>query len=312
MVDVPNGTRLAIAAFKDRVLWASLLAFGLAWCPVATRAAEPPLPWWQAETAMTDRGELLLSSKPWWPRAKSLAPDQQFSVRSDLPGGGSMLVRRERLTRRDGSRAQAIVWVIDDDGDLSHAGARGDKDSDCYVVDYDGDGRADRLVDYLDADRDGKAEEMEIRYFLDGRLRRAWFAVDLDQDGRMWDLTAYEYSGNFFRSDPYGDNFIYLNEYDPDRRQWLPHSECPFAFYDTNGDGQSDLVIRVSAVPSAVDPRKEPDYANSVFSSRGPFQDWMRDVRAVNLRYSVDLDGLASAERPLHYDLGFTGWARRL
>lgn len=298
-----TGGTIAVIHGRAVVFW--LAVFMLPCAPRPVHAAEPPLPWWQAETAMNERGELPLSNKPWWSRAKTLAAGQQFAVRSELPGGGQMLVRRERLTRRDRSQVEAIVWLIDDDGDLPPANAGGDKDSDCYVVDYDGDGRADRMVDYVDNDHDGQADEMEIRYFLDGRLRRAWFAVDLDQDGQMWDLVAYEYSGNFFRSDPYGDNFIYLNEYDPERKQWLPHSECPFAFYDTNGDGHSDLVIRVSAVPLGLDPEKAPDYANSVFGYRGPFEGWMRDVGAVNLRYSVDLDGLASAERPLHYDMGY-------
>ena len=73
------------------------------------------------------------------------------------------LVRRERLKRR---KADAIVWVVDDDGDMKPGDTEGDKDNDCYVVDYDGDGRVDRLVDYLDNNGDGKADEMEIRYFV--------------------------------------------------------------------------------------------------------------------------------------------------
>jgi len=284
---------------------AGILCLGLLVLPSGAAAQEKPIPWWEAETAMSDSGELLLSKKPWWPRAQALKPGEHLVVRSGYPGGALMLVRREHLVRRDRTEVDAIVWVLDDDGDLRPGDPDGDKDNDCYVVDYDGDGRADRMVDYIDNDGDGKPDEMEIRYFLDGRLRRAWFGVDLDKDGQMWDLIAYEYSGDFFRSDPYGNNLLYANEYDPGRKRWVPHSECPFAFYDTDGDGESEVVIRVSAVPLGFDRQKEPDYANSVFHYTGPFTERMRDVGAMNVRYSVDIDGLSSPQRRLHYDLGF-------
>ncbi len=272
--------------------------------PWSARAAEEPQPWWEAETALAEDGTLVLTDKPWWKRAQGLKVGEHFLVTSEFPGRGRMLVRRERFKRR-GKPTEAIVWVLDDDGDLRSGATDGDRDSDCYVVDYGGDGRVDRMVDYIDNDADGQPDEMDIRYFHDSQLRIAWFGVDLDRDGRMWDLAGYEYSGNFFRSDPYGDNLVYANKYDPGRKAWVPISECPFAFYDTDGDGQSEAVVRVSAVPLEFDPRKEPDPGNSLFSFKMPFQERMRRAGAVNVRYSIDLDGLSGAERPLHYDLGF-------
>ncbi|HUT32830.1 MAG TPA: hypothetical protein VNE39_05080 [Planctomycetota bacterium] len=281
--------------------WMLLPAFALAWPALA---GAPPAPWWERETAMDEKGQLVLAAKPWWARALALASGEHFAATSGADAAGKMLIRRERLTIK-GKPLDAIVWVIDDDGDLRPEDKDGDKDSDCYVADYDADGRADRLVDYLDNDGDGKPDEMEIRYFLGGRLRRAWFGVDLDKDSLMWDVVNYEYSGNFFRSDPHGDNLIYANEYDPERKAWVPHSECPFAFYDTDRDGQSEAVVRFSAVPLDFDGRAEPDYANSIFSYSGPFTERMRRVGVLNVRYSLDIDGLSSAERPLHYELGF-------
>ncbi len=272
--------------------------------PAVQQAAAP---WWEAETAMGPGGTLLLSGKPWWDRAGKLEVGEQFALQSEHPGRGQMLVRRERVTRRGGKQADAIVWVLDDDGDFQPGDRDGDKDSDCYVVDYDADGRVDRLVDYIDDDSDGVPDEMDIRYFQDGRLRRSWFGLDLDEDGRMWDLTGYEYSGDFFRSDPYGNSMIYMNEYDPDRNQWVPSCECPFAFFDTDGDGQSEVTIRASGVPLEFDPWDpfDMDYGNAVFGYTGPFTERMRHPGAVNIRYSRDVDGLSSAERPLHYDMGF-------
>jgi hypothetical protein len=272
---------------------------------VALYGQQKAPPWWETETALDENGCLLLKNKPWWSRAQALKTGAHFLVRSHYPGGGLMLIRRERVTRSNGQSVEALIWILDDDGDMIPDAKDGDKKNDCYVVDYDGDGRADRLVDYLDADGDGKPEEMEIRYFHNGQLRIAWFGVDLDRRGRVWNLTDYEYTGNFFRSYPYGNTFIYANKYDPQQKRWWPISECPFAFFDTQGKGQSDAVVRVSAVPLDFDPQKEPDSGNSGFSYLVPFSSRLRDIGAVNVRYSIDLDGRASPQRPLHYDLGF-------
>jgi hypothetical protein len=263
--------------------------------------------WWEAETALGEDGSLDLPSKSWWERAVSLETGDSFSITSELPGGGKMIVRRQELIRRGGRKTDALVWIIDDDGDLADKDTDGDTDSDCYVVDYGRDGKVDRIVDYLDNDADGTADEMDIRYFIDGVMRRSWFGLDLDDDGQMWDLKGYEYSGYFFKSDPYGNSMIFMNEYDPVRKVWVPSCECPFAFFDTDGDNQSEVVIRVSGVPLEFDPTKleDMDYGNSVFDYSGPFTQRMRHPGAVNFRYSFDIDGLSSDERPLHYEMGY-------
>ena len=126
-------------------------------------------------------------------------------------------------------KTDSLVWILDDDGDMK-PDEQADTDSDCYVIDYGRDGKVDRIVDYHDADGNNRPDSMDIRYFYDGKLRRSWFSIDLDDDGQMWDLIGYEYSSNFFKSDAYGDAIIYMNEYDPERDRWLPSCECPFAF----------------------------------------------------------------------------------
>ncbi|MBN1590095.1 MAG: hypothetical protein JW888_11315, partial [Pirellulales bacterium] len=282
--------------------WFLLLVFAIV--PSSVLGEQEPRPWWEAETALADDGSLLLTGRPWWPRTRALKVGEHFVVESELPGGGRMIVGRKRLKRRKNLQ-DAIVWILDDDGDMARDATGGDRDSDCYVVDYGVDGRVDRMVDYLDNDADGRPDEMDIRYFWKGQLRIAWFGVDLDRDGQMWDLAGYEYSRDFFRSDPHGDNLIFANRYDPQRKTWWPISECPFAFVDTDGDGRSEAVVRVSAVPLDFDPAKEPDPGNSLFNFKMPFQQRMRGPGAVNIRYGIDLDGQSGAERPLHYDLGF-------
>jgi hypothetical protein len=266
-------------------------------------AVETKLLWWDRETALSEKGSLDLSQKPWWSRAQALKPNEQFHLSSDPnTHSGQSIVRCENVTLRKGKKTTALVWILDDDGDMRADDTKPDLDSDCYVADYNGDGLVDRMVDYIDNDADNRPDEMDIRYFSKGILTAVWIGVDLDGDGKMYDLTGYEYSGNFFRSDPSGNNLIYANQYDPIQKRWWPISECPFAFIDTNGKGRSNAVVRISAVPLDFDPLREPDLGNA-FGKR--FSPRMRTIGAVNVRYSIDLDGQNSPERPLHYDCGF-------
>ena len=257
-------------------------------------------PWWMAATALGETGTLRLDDKPWWSDAHNLEPGQ--SIRVD---GDRSLVRRESFADRGGKTQDALVWVIDDDEDGSLA-TGGDRDSDCYVADYDRDGRVDRMVDYIDDDGDNDPDEMDIRYFVDGELRYGWFGVDLDDDSSMWSLRGYEYGGpSFFESDPYGDSMIYMNKLDTDKGVWSPISECPFAFYDTDDDGQSEVVVRCSAVPISYDVDADPDYANDYGNFAAPWDSHLANMGIVNVRYSFDIDGGSNKATPLHYDFGF-------
>lgn len=257
-------------------------------------------PWWMQETALTATGGLRLDDKPWWEKAARLESGEYF-----LTGGGHGLVRREKFEDARGRTQDAIVWVIDDDEDGSLE-LGGDRDSDCYVADYDRNGAVDRMVDYIDNDGDHQPDEMDIRYFVDGELRYSWFGVDRDGDGHMWSLRGYEYGGpSFFESDPHGDGLIYMNKLDTDAGIWSPISECPFAFYDTDDDRYSEVAIRCSAVPLGYDPDTDPDYANDYGRFGAPWHSSLSRMGIVNIRYSFDIDRGSSEAMPLHYDFGF-------
>jgi len=85
----------------------------------------------------------------------------------------------------------------------------------------------------------------------------------------------------------------------------MPISECPFAFYDTDGDGFSEVVVRVSAVPIDYDTNVDPDYANDYGHFRAKWSKEMERIGAVNIRYSFDVDNGSCKETPLHYEMGF-------
>ena len=74
---------------------------------------------------------------------------------------------------------------------------------------------------------------------------------------------------SYFESDPYGDNILYMNKLNSDEGTWSPISECPFAFYDVDGDGYGEVVVRVSAVPLNYHPSQDPDYANTTHTRPG-------------------------------------------
>ncbi len=263
-------------------------------------------PWWMRQTALKRDGSIArFSSQQWWNRAKKLKVGESFIIPAAGEAKDRMLVRKEKF-RTSGMvsklrEVEAIVWIIDDDGDGS-AMKGGDQANDCYVVDYDCDGTVDRMVDYIDNDGDGVMDELDIRYFDNGRLNWSWFGDDIDHDGVIRKITGYE-RGNEFEGDPYGDNMFYMNKLNPLEGVWSPISECPFAFYDTDGDGFSETVVRVSAVPMSYDVSRDPDYANTAYLR--PWEKAMADVGVLNIRYSFDIDRGSSKDSPLHYDIGF-------
>lgn len=259
-----------------------------------------------AETRITPQGELRIADKPWWPRARALAVGEQFILRSTEPGGGWMLVRRER--RKMIPAETMIVWIIDDDGDMDPANPQPDTDSDCYVADYGGDGVVDNMLDYMDEDSDGKADIMEFRYFTDGTLRVGLNALDLDHDGIMKPVIDYrrlEGDDNYFLIDSRGNSQYYHQKYDPNRQRWIPISECPFSFYDLDGDGESEMVLRYSVVPREFSVEGAPDWANSWPIHLGPWSPSMNEMGVVAIRYSFDVDNLSRKEQPHHYEMGF-------
>ena len=260
-------------------------------CLAAPLAAQQ---WWEQITAPTN-GKLVLTGFKWWPKAQKLKPGEKFFVDVDKDGRPEILVRREEKN---------LVVIISDGHTMKYGDTDGNRINDCYLVDYGADGVVDRMVDYIDNDGDGVPDEMDIRYYQNGELRYAWMWEDIDKDGKMWDLENYQYSGKPYKCDMLGDNHFYLNKYDSKRDAWIPFSECPFAFYDTDGDGRTEIVVRVSASPIGSD--KEHDYANNYKFMWAPMEDYMRNIGNVNVRLSYSIKNADTVTRQYAADMGFT------
>lgn len=283
----------------------------------------PAQPWWQAETALTAAGELEipLTERSWWPQALSLKVGESLLIVSEFDGQGKMLIRREigtaipydqpvyshgRALLQEGK--EMLVWILDDDGDMSPNSPEGDHDSDVYMVDYGADGTLDRMLDFIDEDGDNDPDIQDLRYFNEGKLRHSIMHLDLDDDSQMYPIHDYQRligQQLSFLIDASGDNMFYHNKYDPEARGWIPMSECPFDFHDLDGDGFSERAVRMSVAPYTFNAAVDPDYANSWERMMGPVEDIMREPGIMAVRYSADMDGGSSAERPVHYELGF-------
>jgi hypothetical protein len=272
--------------------------------PTPLRAGQEALgPWWMRQTMLTPDGRFAsLKTRRWWKKALALKPGESLVLDVGGEAKDRMLVRRETVTLR-GQPVDTIVWVIDDDGDGSVLSG-GDRDSDCYIIDYGADGTVDRMVDYIDDNGDGRADEMDVRFFREGALNYSWFCVDVDRDGVLWDVKAFDDSLEGCRTcDPNGDNLFYVNKFNPEQGIWSPLGECPLAYYDTDGDGSSEVAVRVSAVPSNYDPAKDPDFASEGFAR--PWDRGMAEADVANVRASYDIDRESSRDAPFHFEMSF-------
>jgi hypothetical protein len=172
------------------------------------------------------------------------------------------------------------------------------------VIDYGADGIVDRMVDYIDNDGDGRAKEMDVRFFQDGVLSYSWFGVDIDHRGALGTVKAFDDSLEDCRTcDPNGNKLFYVNKFNPENGTWSPLGECPLAFYDTDADGVSDIAVRVSAVPASWDPARDPDFASGGFSR--PWDRSIAEAVVANVRASYDLDRGSSRDVSFHYKMSY-------
>ncbi|MDW3211990.1 MAG: hypothetical protein R8N23_19125 [Reichenbachiella sp.] len=206
-----------------------------------------------------------------------------------------------------------ILW-LDDDGDLQEGDLEGDLDNDCLLVDLNMDGKygdeGDLIVDYVDADEDGKADYQVIienaarDYTGKWKSHYMWF-VDNDNDGVFgymnWDTFRYEgwdHSGkaNFF-ADYHGQSTMLKVHISPWNIDDLSFNwENPFLFYDHDDDGLTEMAIRVVDEPVAIE--KPADLITWSFSQKASL---------VQMTFDLDNDNAAGNELDFDMSLKFSG-----
>ena len=180
-----------------------------------------------------------------------------------------------------------LVRAIDEDSDLL-AGAEPDLDSDLYVADWHGDGVVDAVTDYTDRDGDGDVDEMAF-YFAGSppgapqNSLMVWWGDDVGDDNLLWSDVGYTYrqSECQYRTHFGGDELFCAFGIELNDTEWVCFWENPFLFYDHDGDGVTEEVIRFSG----------------------------RNEHVGDLRYSFDADNDATADSPRDFDVSISAHA---
>ncbi len=202
--------------------------------------------------------------------------NQRIELDSDNDGRIDVIYMIDSNEKHQGKRAPLLVKIVDEDGDMFLTG-EGDLDSDLYVADWYGDGTIDRVVDYLDKDRDNDVDEQYLYQWISekypyfapktygGKAYCASYTRDYGDDNRLWYHTNYEYNQRLTQwlTDFNGDEmFVYTFYFDFEAETLTPACEIAFSFYDLDGDSLSEEAVRFEGAK----------------------------LVAENLRYSMDID----------------------
>jgi hypothetical protein len=251
-------------------------------------------------------------------RLHSSKPDDEM-VRTDLTGDGKPDLLE---TWWNGKR---VRW-IDECGKMKSTDVRGSISDDCLQVDRDGDGYFDGPGDinikWIDDDDDGKADLQIIAANPDDKAANALWGlshymifVDDDHDGvlgyidwRTFDFGGW-YDGPNWRVAPatkpwrpqsppnfsadYSGNATFLKQHGPawmiadPRFNW----ENPFFFFDTDGDGCTEMSVRF------LDPHP------SAEAGRHPSVPHRYTGKANEAYVSYDLDNDSNCDNEFDYDM---------
>ena len=208
-----------------------------------------------------------------------------------------------------------ILW-IDDDDDMKWTDTEGDTDNDCLLIDRNKDGiyggMGDLIIDWIDNDGDGKADMQVIVDYPKAKNKDPWpyghymWFLDTDHDDVLnyidwntFEIKSWDHNGESdFLADYSGQSAfmkIHVATYTMDnlKLNW----ENPFLFYDPDGDGLTEMAVRL--VDSPV---KSFDTASNNYQikPKGTI-DWVS--------IAIDMDNDNSPEHPFDYDMtiGFIG-----
>ncbi|MEN6627289.1 MAG: DUF4861 family protein [Candidatus Sumerlaeia bacterium] len=153
--------------------------------------------------------------------------------------------------RHTSAHKPMLVKAIDKDGDMA-VGKEPDQDSDIYIADWNANGTADTAVILEDYDHDNDVDAMATYY---PPTTSWWWGRDDGDDNLLWWDRDYTYSQDPCQEHTHfgGDETFFSALFNSSTRTFSPRFEAPFYFYDNNGDGRTDEVVRVT-VPNSSSP----------------------------------------------------------
>lgn len=184
--------------------------------------------------------------------------------------------------RHTEERNPILVRAIDRDNDMQEGGEP-DLDSDIYIVDWHADGTVDAVLEYEDIDGDQDVDFMYMYFYDEKYGLRAWWCRDDGDDNLLWYNVDYAYFQELCEVKTHfgGDESFACMYINPGDDHWTPFLENPFFFYDEDGDGITEEVLR--------------------------FVGDNNNIRSI--RWSFDADNDATQESPRDYDVSITALA---
>lgn len=207
-----------------------------------------------------------------------------------------------------------VLW-IDDDDDMTPNDLEGDTDSDCVMLDLNNDGaygsEKDLIVDWADENQDGQAD---LQFIIDNGYKNSkgkWeshFIIffDDDQDGIFsyinWDhfkFEGWDHSGqaNFF-ADYNGMSKmlkVHITSWNIANLEY--NWENPFLYFDEDGDGLTEMAIRVVDEP-----------VNIEVENKGLLAwEYSKKASLIQMTWDMDNDSEAANEQDFDLSLKFMG-----
>ena len=216
----------------------------------------------------------------------------------------------------------AVQW-IDDDDDMKKGDLEGDTDSDCLMIDRDGDGsyggKYDLMIDWDDDNGDNHADLQVIADNNTWNARRGKYMshymifLDTDHDGvfnyvdwNKYAIEAWDRMGCCDFLPDYNGQSVFLKAHNSvsDIADLRYNWENPFLFYDKDGDGLTEMTIRFC--DNGIPPAKR---------KKDPLDRNGRPYRRVSGHYitgvymGIDMDNDSRPGNELDFDMSlkFTG-----
>jgi hypothetical protein len=229
-------------------------------------------------------------------KVKSQLAGQDEILRTDITGDGNIdIIERYCNGKR-------VRW-FDENGNMSASDTNGDMTGDCLQIDMDDDGfydgSSDVTVKWVDTNKDGRADwQFYVRNPVPNQGKntggKAVFMAfeDVDGDGvmhyidwRTFTLESWANQGAQFFPDYNGNSLFIKTHVAPHALKNIQYNwENPFAFYDFDDDGCSEMCIRMTD-------KLPPD---------GTIND-------VHIGFDIDNDSQAGNETDYDFTLYFTG-----
>ncbi len=215
-----------------------------------------------------------------------------------------------------------VQW-IDDDDDMQQGDLEGDTDSDCLMIDMNGDGKyggaLDLIIDWNDEDGNGQADIQVLVENSRTSYKGKWkshivYVFDTDHDGifnyvdwQKFRLEAWDHKGRCrFYQDYLGQSMMLKTHISTFAIHDLRYNwENPFLFFDKDDDGLTEMAIRLVDEPQHVRIEKKREERHD--GDRYYTFDFSRHITLAQMTFDLDDDNAPDNEFDYDMSLQYAG-----